>query len=293
MEKTILCLFILLIAVTWVTPTGAQQTINNCPIPYDLRIIKPDNEKIPPKLALLSGIWEGNWGRMLALFIVVKIEENEAIVINAYSGGPEVVPAYWGKKCPIEKGEDGNYTIIMEQANAVTNRLIQTNDPNSIRVFRLGTGKWGTLHADAIDSIFRRKELTLPSQQSGTPAEARKMVGEAIAYIKSNGKEKAFAEINNPKGKFVGKGMYVVVFDMNGTCLASGAYPNSIGKNLTGIKDPDGRPYIKELIETAKTQGSGWQDYKSRNYVSIISAYFEKYEDIIVCLAGAVKALNP
>lgn len=289
MKKAILSLFILLIALIWVTPAWAERTINNCPIPYNLLIIKPDNREVPSKLAQLSGIWEGNWGRLSVLFIVAKIGKNEAIVINAFSG---FNGTYWGKKCPIEKGEDGNYRIIMEQANAVTNRLLQTNDPNSIRVVRLGTGKWDTIPEDYRDSIFRRKELTLPAQQRGTPAEAKKMVEEAVAYIKSNGKEKAFTEINNPKGKFAGRGMYVAVFDMNGTCLASGVRPTLTGTNLMEIKDPDGRFYVKELIETAKTQGSGWQDYKSRNFISMLAAYFEKYEDIIVCF-GAVKALDP
>ena len=54
---------------------------------------------------------------------------------------------------------------------------------------------------------------SVSAQQRGTPAEAKKMVDEAIAYIKANGQEKAFAEINNLKGKFVDWDLYLTVYD--------------------------------------------------------------------------------
>ena len=69
---------------------------------------------------------------------------------------------------------------------------------------------------------------SVSAQQRGTPAEAKKMVEDAIAYIKANGKNKAFAEISNPKGKFVDRDLYVYVCDMNGTCLARGDDPSSV-----------------------------------------------------------------
>lgn len=289
MKKTILSLFSLLIVLIWVTSAWAQRTINNCPVPDNLRIVKPNSLEVPSKLALLSGIWEGNWGRQSVLFIVEKIEKNEAIVFNSGSG---IHFTPWRKKCPIEKGEDGNYTIIMEgETTKVTNRLTQTNDPNSIRVIRSGIGKYTLATDDAKDSIFRRKEMKLSPPTRGIPEQAKKMVEEAVAYIKSNGKEKAFAEINEPKGKFVDGALYVAVFDMNGTCLARGVHQNLIGKNLMAIKDNDGRLYIRELIETAKTQGSGWQDYKYRDGISTVAVYFEKYESLIF-LCGAIKPLE-
>lgn len=129
-------------------------------------------------------------------------------------------------------------------------------------------------------------------EKRGTPAEAKKMVEKAIAYIKANGQEKAFAEINNPKGKFVDRDMYITVIDMNGKCVARGFNPDLLGKDLTELKDPDGKFFIKERIEMAKTKGSGWQDYK---YIDPLTknvepkrAYFKKYKDIIV-MCGVYK----
>lgn len=128
--------------------------------------------------------------------------------------------------------------------------------------------------------------VTVYAQQRGTPAEAKKMVEEAIAYIKANGQEKAFAEIGNPIGRFVDRDLYITVFDMNGTCLAHGAIPEVIGKNRLDTKDTDGKFFIKERIEAAKTKGSGWQDYKFLDpltkKVEPKTFYFERYNDLVV-----------
>jgi len=123
------------------------------------------------------------------------------------------------------------------------------------------------------------------AQQRGTPDEAKMLVGKAIVYIKTNGQEKAFAEFNNPKGKFVDRDLYITVYDLKGNCLARGANPELLGKSLIGAKDPDGKFFIKERMELAKTKGSGWQDYKFTNpltkKVESKTFYFERYKDIV------------
>lgn len=127
---------------------------------------------------------------------------------------------------------------------------------------------------------------SVSAQQRGTPAEAKSLVEKAIAYIKANGQEQAFAEFNNPKGTFVDRDLYIMVYDMNGTCLAHGATKQRIGKNFMDSKDDAGNYVIKPRVEMAKTKGSGWQDYVWANPISKKvepkTAYFEKYGDIIV-----------
>ncbi|HUL31843.1 MAG TPA: cache domain-containing protein, partial [Thermodesulfobacteriota bacterium] len=66
----------------------------------------------------------------------------------------------------------------------------------------------------------------------GTAAEAEAMVKKAIQLIKAEGRDKAFAEINNPKGKFVDRDLYIFVYDMDGKCVAHGFNPKMIGKDL-------------------------------------------------------------
>jgi cytochrome c len=120
----------------------------------------------------------------------------------------------------------------------------------------------------------------------GTTAEAESMVKKAVAFLKANGKEKGFAEISTPQGKFVDRDLYVFVYDMNGKCVAHGFNQKMIGKDLLQLKDADDKYFVKERVEICKTKGKGWQDYKFTNPLSKKiehkTAYIEKYEDYVV-----------
>jgi signal transduction histidine kinase len=122
--------------------------------------------------------------------------------------------------------------------------------------------------------------------ERGTAAEAEALVKKAIAFIKANGKDKAFAEFGNPKGQFTMKDLYIFVYDMNGKVLAHGQNPKMVGKEMIDMKDADGKEFVKERVEIAKSKGKGWQDYKFTNpqtkQIEPKSSYIEKYEDMIV-----------
>ena len=120
----------------------------------------------------------------------------------------------------------------------------------------------------------------------GTKDEATAMVKKAIVFIKTNGADKAYAEISNPKGQFVDRDLYVVVYDMTGKCLAHGANAKMIGRDLIDNKDVDGKEFVKERVEMMKKQASGWQDYKFRNpttnQIEPKAMYIERLNDVIV-----------
>jgi len=123
--------------------------------------------------------------------------------------------------------------------------------------------------------------------KKGSSAEAQAMVHKAIAAIKKEGREKAFAQIDDPKGPFVDRDLYVVVYDMKGKVLAHGANAKMIGKDLIDLRDNDGKYFVKERVDMmAKPDAKGWQDYKFMNPVSRAiepkSMYLERYEDVIV-----------
>jgi cytochrome c len=122
--------------------------------------------------------------------------------------------------------------------------------------------------------------------EQGTKDEAVTMVKKAIEYIKANGNEKAFEEISNPKGSFIDRDLYVVVYDMNAKCLAHGQKKSMVGKELLEFKDTDGKEFMKERVELMKQQPSAWQDYKFMNPVSKQiepkSMYLERTGDLIV-----------
>jgi cytochrome c len=122
--------------------------------------------------------------------------------------------------------------------------------------------------------------------KKGTPAEAEKMVKNAVAFFNANGQEKAFAEFSNLNGKFVQGDLYIFVYDMTGKCVAHGGNPKMVGKDLIDMKDPDGKSFVKERIEIAKSKGKGWQNYKFTNPVTKTienkTAYIEKVGNFVV-----------
>lgn len=112
------------------------------------------------------------------------------------------------------------------------------------------------------------------------------MVKRALAYIKEVGPDSAYEEFTNGK-KFKDRDLYVIVYDLNGKNLAQGANPKLVGKNLIGLKDPDGKPLIQMFVDLAKTKSKGWvEGYKFLNPVTQKlenkSMYLERYGDTLV-----------
>lgn len=122
---------------------------------------------------------------------------------------------------------------------------------------------------------------------NATPAEATAMVKKGIAFIKANGKDKAYAEFTNKQGSFVDRDLYLVVYGLDGVVRAHGANEKMVGKNLIDLKDIDGKPFVKERVELAQSKGTFWQDYKFTNPVTKKiepkSMYCEKLDDAVVC----------
>jgi cytochrome c len=120
----------------------------------------------------------------------------------------------------------------------------------------------------------------------GTKAEAVAMVKKAVAFLKANGREKAFAEFNNPKGQFHDRDLYVFVGDMRGLCLAHCTMPQIIGKNMMEVQDPDGRFITKDRLKMLQKNNSGWQTYKYLNpktkKVETKSTYMERVGDLYI-----------
>lgn len=124
--------------------------------------------------------------------------------------------------------------------------------------------------------------------EKGTAAEAVAMTQKAIAYIKENGKEKAFAEFANPANTtFHDRDLYVYVYDMKGVSLAHGANPKMVGRDLLELRDGDGQYIVKHFIEAASgPTGKGWVDYKWPNPLTKLvdkkSGYVERSGELIV-----------
>jgi len=120
----------------------------------------------------------------------------------------------------------------------------------------------------------------------GTADEAIAMVKKATAYMNANGREKTIADINRADPQFKDRDLYIFVTDMNGKQLANAATPRLIGKDILELKDSNGKYFVKELIELAKTKGSGWVDYRwpnpAKNTIESKSTYVQKVGDVLI-----------
>lgn len=124
------------------------------------------------------------------------------------------------------------------------------------------------------------------AQDRASKDDAVAMVAKGIAAIKAKG-DAAYVEMTAPNKTFVSKDLYLVVYDMKGFCLAHGQNPKQVGKDLMGLKDPDGKEFVRERVELAKSKGKFWQDYKFTDpltkTVQPKQMYCEKLGETAVC----------
>jgi len=138
-----------------------------------------------------------------------------------------------------------------------------------------------------IGALLGASALAAHAEGNATAAEATAMVKKGVSFIKSNGKDKGYAEITSKGGQFHDRDLYLTVYGMDGVVRAHGANEKMVGKNLIDLKDVDGKAFVKERVELAAAKPSFWQDYKFTNPVSKKiepkSMYCEKLDDTIVC----------
>ena len=123
---------------------------------------------------------------------------------------------------------------------------------------------------------------------NATKDEAQAMVKKGLAFIKANGVEKGYAEISNKQGQYKDRDLYLVVYGLDGKCLAHGANEKQIGRDLIDLTDVDGKYFVKERVTLAKSKPTGfWQEYKFTNPVSKKVEpkvmYCEKLGEAAVC----------
>jgi hypothetical protein len=121
----------------------------------------------------------------------------------------------------------------------------------------------------------------------GSKAEAVAMVKRVQDMFKKDGAKATFKAVSDKSTKeFHDRDLYPFVYNMKGVCVAHGARPALIGKNLIDLKDQDGKYLIREMIKLSESSGSGWVDYKwpnpITNKIEDKSSYIEKMGNYFV-----------
>lgn len=86
------------------------------------------------------------------------------------------------------------------------------------------------------------------------------LVTAAAAQIEKDGRA-AFPLFHDPTGLFLAKDAYIFVLDSTGVQVVNPAFPNLEGRNNLELRDTEGKFLVREMLEVARTKGSGWIDY--------------------------------
>ena len=110
---------------------------------------------------------------------------------------------------------------------------------------------------------------------------------DAITLYENAGKETLLREIADSRGRFVSDDRYIFALDLNGTMVAHPMDPALTGKNLMDLRDSEGNAFIRKIVDTAKTKGYGFTDYKWPRPASTDelnkTVFFERVDGIILC----------
>jgi len=115
---------------------------------------------------------------------------------------------------------------------------------------------------------------------------AVELVHRAAEHLRAVGKRQAFDDFDDPTEDFIFGEYYIWAMDLNGIRLANGSDPSSRGENILEIRDIDGKPHVRQIIDKARSKGKGWEDYKWLHPVTRRieqkSVYFELVDGAIV-----------
>jgi len=142
------------------------------------------------------------------------------------------------------------------------------------------------LAAFAAITFFAQISVTSAGEY-GSKDEAVAMVKRVEDMFASAGAETTFKAVSDKStASFHDRDLYPFIYDLSGRCVAHGARPALIGKNLLDLKDQDGKYLIREMVSIARGPGSGWVNYKWPNPISNKiedkASYVEKMGDYFV-----------
>jgi cytochrome c len=132
------------------------------------------------------------------------------------------------------------------------------------------------------------------SARAHTADEVQALVERAAAHILAVGQARAFADFTRPDGGFTVGGLYVFCNSADGRVLAHGDNPKLIGKNLSGVRDAEGRLPTAEIFRVGQAQGQGWIEYlwpnMSTGRVQRKNTFVLRIDADTVCASGYYKS---
>jgi cytochrome c len=130
-----------------------------------------------------------------------------------------------------------------------------------------------------------------------SPEEVQALVERAAEHIREYGRQQAFADFNRPDGGFVDGELFIFCNDASGVQLANGGNPKMVGKNMSAVRDADGKLPARELYRIAQTKGQGWFEFlwpnPAKGLVEQKAAFVVRIDDQTICASGYYKPNPP
>jgi len=124
------------------------------------------------------------------------------------------------------------------------------------------------------------------AQERGTPQQAQALTDRAVLHMREVGPETAIKDFNDPKGSYVDRDLFVIVYDPDGIAKASALIPVLIGKNAKSLTDVTGKEFGKEIINAARTKDGSWVEYHmtdpATKKVEKKTSYIRRFDDYVV-----------
>ena len=144
-----------------------------------------------------------------------------------------------------------------------------------------------SLNEQAVTLLKSVSGFNLGTREHGNADEAVGLVKQGIAFFKQHGKQAVLDEINKlGKGQFIDRDLYLMAVGVDDAVFhAHGNNPRVLG-NGPNSKDVDGKPFVREMGNLAKSGGQGWVDYKwahpVTNEIRLKSSYVERAGDLAI-----------
>lgn len=119
--------------------------------------------------------------------------------------------------------------------------------------------------------------------QGASRDDAVALVRKAVAHARGKGVEQACRDFSDPNRGFIQGELYVFVQDMQARMVCHGANKRMNGKDLSQLKDGNGKFFSREMAALARAKGSGWVEYQWVNpatqALEAKASYIEKIDD--------------
>lgn len=126
--------------------------------------------------------------------------------------------------------------------------------------------------------------------QNAARTAATELAEKAVATIQKVGVEQACKQFADPKAGYIQGDVYVVVQDMQCKMVCHPLLPKMNGKDMTELKDSNGKYFTQEMKKVAQSGKPGWVDYVWPNPTSKAlepkSAYIQRADEKYMVSVG-------